>query len=1014
MTFRKTTLSSSIALIVAGMATTSLSQEQMELEEIIVQGGIRESLRKSMDIKRDSTGVVDAITAEDIGKFPDTNLAEALQRVTGVSINRERGEGSQITVRGFGPEYNLVTLNGRQMPTTNLISRSFDFGNLAAEGISGVQVYKTGRADVPTGGIGSLINISTTRPLDAPGEAASFTFKGKNDPSAGRGNDITPEGSGIYRNTFADDTIGIAISASYSERDNGVNSYTTSGWFTELASTVGGTMPPDNDNQINRPSPTENADIFLSTPRQASYTINEYSSQRVNGQLTLQWAASDTVEATVDYTYTEFELARAYNSFGGWFSHNSNTVQTTWETFGSHASPLIYTEISNPSDNAMALGFEGNVDESESVGLNLAWQAKDNLRLEIDHHNSEAKQGAAGPEGTGVNLNIASYNRVLTRVDYRSELPIMTIGMDSGVDPDGDGPLDPVARPLYKSDMRISGSVIGNEQMEMGIEQSRFKGKFEVSDVTSIDFGFESSKVENQGLTSSIQQDTWGGVGDLGLLDDVLTRASMSDQFDQIEGNDDPARTTDFFIADAADIKTIARQIYTDTGKVYQEVGDCGDGYCPSTVWEVDRYTEEESISAYVQLNHSTELLIPEYGTYPLNIQLGIRHEETDITSMALAPDISEVYTAGGNEVYYKFETQVKAPYTGSYEKLLPSVDIDLTVRDDVVLRVSASQTITRPSYTDIQGGITASGTNFPNDNRPRAAGGNPGLEPILASNLDISFEWYYGEDSYFSLGYFVKDTEDFIGTSFRDEALFGDGGLADFKGTAIYAAVEADVIASGNTDPSVTDITSQILSDYNIEGTVAFQNLSGSEVYVENGEARLRGIAGQGDPLIWEIRSPANIDAAVIDGIEINLQHTFGDTGFGVIANATLVSGNVQFDNNNLEAQFALNGLSDSANLIAFYDKDKFEMRVAYNWRDNFLAGVGQDQGRFTNPQNVRGFSQIDISANYQYSENIRVFFAGINIGESTYRVYSRQAHQVLQMGQTGARYDFGITYNF
>ena len=110
MSFKKTTLSSSIALIVAGMATTSLSQEQMELEEIIVQGGIRESLRKSMDIKRDSTGVVDAITAEDIGKFPDTNLAEALQRVTGVSINRERGEGSQITVRGFGPEYNLCLL----------------------------------------------------------------------------------------------------------------------------------------------------------------------------------------------------------------------------------------------------------------------------------------------------------------------------------------------------------------------------------------------------------------------------------------------------------------------------------------------------------------------------------------------------------------------------------------------------------------------------------------------------------------------------------------------------------------------------------------------------------------------------------------------------------------------------------------------------------------------------------------------------------------------------------------
>ena len=132
----------------------------------IVVTGIRASLRESRDIKRDSQGVVDAISAEDIGKFPDTNLAESLQRITGVSINRTNGEGSLVTVRGFGPTYNLVTLNGRTLATADVAvvggdenadgatgtSRSFDFSNLASEGVKTLEVYKTGRAAVPSGG----------------------------------------------------------------------------------------------------------------------------------------------------------------------------------------------------------------------------------------------------------------------------------------------------------------------------------------------------------------------------------------------------------------------------------------------------------------------------------------------------------------------------------------------------------------------------------------------------------------------------------------------------------------------------------------------------------------------------------------------------------------------------------------------------------------------------------------------------------------------------------------------
>ena len=168
-----------------------------------------------MDTKRDATGVVDAITAEDIGDFPDTNLAEALQRITGVAIDRDRGEGARVTVRGFGADFNLVTLNGRQMPTHSGFGRSFDFGDIASESVSGVEVYKTAQASVPTGGIGATINVLTAKPLDNPGLQASFSARGVNDKSSFTGEEWTPELAVLLSQTFLDDTVGIAITGSF-------------------------------------------------------------------------------------------------------------------------------------------------------------------------------------------------------------------------------------------------------------------------------------------------------------------------------------------------------------------------------------------------------------------------------------------------------------------------------------------------------------------------------------------------------------------------------------------------------------------------------------------------------------------------------------------------------------------------------------------------------------------------------------------------------------------------------
>ena len=160
------------------------AQEQAseELEEVVVTG-LRGSLKASMDIKREAVGVVDAISAEDIGKFPDSNLSESLQRITGVSIDRRNGEGALVTARGFGAQYNMVTLNGRMMPAADAFagnggtSRAFNFANLASEAITGLEVYKTGRASIATGGIGATINVKTARPLDTQGLVANAGVK---------------------------------------------------------------------------------------------------------------------------------------------------------------------------------------------------------------------------------------------------------------------------------------------------------------------------------------------------------------------------------------------------------------------------------------------------------------------------------------------------------------------------------------------------------------------------------------------------------------------------------------------------------------------------------------------------------------------------------------------------------------------------------------------------------------------------------------------------------------------
>ncbi len=966
-------LAISIAFINAGVSSVALAQQ---VEEELVVTGIRSSLERSMDLKRDAQGVVDSISAEDIGKMPDTNLAESLQRITGVSIDRTNGEGSRVTVRGFGPQYNLVTLNGRQMPAANIADtsasndRSFDFANLAAESVAGVDIYKTGKANFTTGGLGSTINIRTARPLDMPGLNASVGGKLVHDTSNRTGEDITPEVSGIYSQTFADDTFGIAVSGNYARRDFGVNTAgTSSGWYTIKGYDADwGSLPTDGSFD---PRPEEN-DVY-SVPRNIMYRIQDFERTRMNGLVTLQYAPTDDVTATLDYTYSELEVEQHRQELSAWFnglpSYGEYTQGTNVE--GSVVGPVIYADNTGV-DVGMGVGDWGTKNENQSIAFNLEWRATDALTLALDYHDSSAEAGAVDDRGTNNIVTASQYDRASSVVDYSNDMPVLDIIYADGV------------TGLDASRMLSGGTSFRNSYQNTEIQQVRIDGRYEFdwAGLSSIDFGVGSTELNNQSAYSNAQRDTWGGYGTAAQYDDsIYTLKDLSNEFSDLGGSGNSMLEPYYAEVDFDGLIGAIGAIAQENG---EEISPCGTRLCANmNSWDTDRRMEETQQSAYVQANFAWD------GDMPMNLVLGVRYEETEVTSRALVPTYDGLAWTGDNE--FSPIATGESDFTelsGDYTNVLPNVDFDITFFDSLKARASISKTIARPNYQDVQGGVTI---NTPvRFNGGTGGAGNPDLEPFESDNLDLSLEWYYAEGSYVSAGYYRKDVVNFIGQSTVEETVFDLAHPA--QGPRYDDAVAAN---GGNTDPAV-------IRPY-MEGEYG---------------APVVGDSALGDPsTVFTLIIPSNAEEAAIDGFEVALQHMFWDSGFGAIVNFTTVDGDIGYDNYNTnrtgENQFALLGLSDSYNVIGFYDKHGLEARIAYNWRDEFLTSTLDGDGQM-NPIYTEAYGQWDVNVSYDFTDALSAFVEGINVTGENQRLHGRHPNMVIDAVQQGARYGVGVRYKF
>jgi TonB-dependent receptor len=290
-----------------------------------------------------------------------------------------------------------------------------------------------------------------------------------------------------------------------------------------------------------------------------------------------------------------------------------------------------------------------------------------------------------------------------------------------------------------------------------------------------------------------------------------------------------------------------------------------------------------------------------------------------------------------------------------------------------------------RAAYNDLR-----ADTQIVNPYLLTAAQGDPNLKPLESKNFDLSVEWYYDELSYVSAGYFRKDVSNFIG-----------------------AVTISDLTWYGLRDPRTGPRAQAILDANPGISEKEFHNL----MLIEEGkdpanESTSVYATDEDDLALWATNTPVNDKDAVIDGFELAVQHWFGDSGFGIQANYTAVDSDVGFDVSQTGSQFAMIGLSDSANVIGFYDKGPWRLRLAYNWRDEYLNS--RTMSGASEPQFIEEYAQVDFSAGYDLNEAISLTFEGLNITGEDSRSHGRSEAQMYSLEDLGARYQVGIRVTF
>lgn len=985
MGYNRSKLSMAISMVllsVASSTTLAFAQDQQSAQaadegtEVIEVTGIRSSLAKSLATKQDSTGFVDAITAEDVGKLPDNNVAEALQRVAGVTIQRSRGEGDFISIRGLGPDFVKGTLNGRTLLSStervdsifngNFITstgRATDFDILPSEVVTELVVSKSASANQIEGGVAGSVDVKMARPL-ALGNKTAFsataTYRDFNE-------ETDPALSGLFSWSNEDD-FGVLASVSYSERKIREDFSRSFFWLSSNAFAFFSGLPADARLDTNNDGTGDTDYGNLYQPLSNNAEVYEEDRERLTATTTVQWVGNKA-EFVLDALYSKREIAESHQNlihlpfpigsdFGpanadGSFPTLQLVNDGVANNINSTLRPELTTDLQDYEDDLFSLaanvsteiagwGVEFDASYSKAEGSNtfdrVRWDGNNldvqfNTRVDLNGYQIRQLN-----QGNGANTDLGNPdNFVVTVFDQRfatNEDTDTAFKIDAVRDLDSD----------FFSTVELGARYSSREKV---LERAR-KGdgiNIQAGGYTASDIG-----AFNRGASNFLdgQWDTNFDYSTLIFPDNAAALAFVRQQQAALSGVSDRTAEQDALLAQFG---AVLAPLSADPASSFD--------------------TTEDTLAFYVQAN--IDALV---GGMPLTGDIGLRYVDTsaEVNGFSASFRITDVNGRDTTQGFDEIETLDPAPisFDNDYDYVLPSVNLRLEVADNMYVRASASQTISRSPFTSFLPSFQGSAIAPVDQNEDGFAvdltSGNPTLQPFESNNFDIGFEYYFGDASAFYIAAFRKD----------------------FDGFVINSRIPGPLSELGGTPLPVTGIVRR----------------DGVETNV-------------GQIPVDRINQPINAGSGDITGVEVGLQQSF-ESGFGYVANLSTVDSEATFQlpENDSPQTIDFVGVSDlSYNLTGFYESGPYQARISYNWRDEYLVepNVGGG-GQLVND----AYGQIDVSLSYEVNDNLSIVLSGINLNDEEQKVFqdlpqAAGGHRVYySLSTVGQRISLGVRGSF
>jgi len=933
----------------------------------IVVTGFRAAIESALSKKREDNGIVDVIRAEDLGKFPDTNLAESLQRVPGVVIDRDAGEGRSITVRGLGQDFTRVRINGVEaLATTGGTdssgganrSRGFDFNVFAADLFNSLTVRKSSSAEVDEGSLGATVDLQTTRPFDLKkGFTGIVSLKGQYNDLSGK---ATPKASFLLSNTFADNKVGVLFSGAYSKRqlleegfstvrwDNGPSS---GGWCAPVGVLAVSTANPANNcgpvaqgvaRVANTPETVAAYNAASAAgnfhPRLPRYGRLTHDQERLGLTGSIQVKPAQGSLVTLDLLYSKLDATRQEDfleaiSFSRSLSQGGKPQTSVLATQYDANGALLYGKY-----NGVDIRSESRFDKLSTTftqpTLTLEQDISDAIKLTA--RVGRAKSFFDNPIQTTTTLDAANVDGY--EIDFRNSTRSPAISY---------GTLNPT---LATGGLTIKGVPVGSSSItnftpsEIRLRPNTVTNTSDlghvdlawelVPDKLTLKFGGDYKKV------AMISTESRRTVETMNTLPTGVSAASLVTMLTGFgKGQSLPAGTPTAWVIPDLNAIASAYDIYCNCLKT-GAAGGPGD----FTLSSIDngnargnnRKVVETDTGGFLQADFNTSL-----GGFALRGNVGARYVKTKM--------VADGYLAATPAKQVTAENE--------YTDWLPALNVAADLQKDLILRAAAAKVMARPQLGNLNPGGTLSTTGT-----LTYTGGNPLLKPFRADTFDTSLEWYHQKNAFVGLGLFQKNIKTYIQT-LRTNVPYNQTGLP----LALLPA-----------------------------------GMTGEEVFA--------------------VSAPINTDGGKLRGFELNVQQPFTflpgiGKNFGALLNYTYVKSQIQYvvspTSNTTITDDLINLSPKSWNATLYYDDGRFSARLSASQRQSYLTRVpGQ------NNNDVEGKNRtlnVDVQLAYKVNDALDITLEGVNLtNQPNDQFISRARNSVVVNNVTGREYVLGLRYKF